>query len=73
MASRLRILLDAVGLAATEGSRAAGEGGGQAVLRQTQRAVQSIVPALKEHGAESGIGAQFVVQVIVQQWIILFM
>lgn len=32
-------------------------------LRQAQRALQSILPALKEHGAEAGIGGQAVVQV----------
>lgn len=67
MASRLRSLLDAVCAAAAvgEGSASGGGGGGaRATLRQTQKAVQSVVPALKAHGSEAGVGAHFVVQVI---------
>lgn len=71
MASRLRSLLDAVcstPAAFGEGAGASGVdigvgGGGKAALRQTQRAVQSVVPALKAHGAEAGVGAYFVIQV----------
>lgn len=69
MASRLPTLLNAVCAAAAgrEGfsgtSGGAGGGGARAALRQTQKAVQSIVPALRAHGAEAGVGAHFVVQV----------
>lgn len=67
MATRLRSLLDAVCAAAarSEGLSGGGGGGGgaRAALRQTQKAVQSVVPALKAHGAEAGVGAHFVVQV----------
>lgn len=68
MASRLRSLLDTVCAAAagSEGFSAAGGGGGggaRVALRQTQKAVQSVVPALKAHGAEAGVGAHFVVEV----------
>ncbi|CAM9932769.1 unnamed protein product, partial [Ectocarpus sp. 13 AM-2016] len=69
MASRLRSLLDAVCAAAAGGEGLAnGEGGGgaRAALRQTQKAVQSIVPALKAHGSEAGVGAHIVVQVFVE-------
>lgn len=63
MASRLRPLLDEVCAAATAGDSSSDGGGGKATLRQTQKAVQSVVPALKAHGAEAGVGAQFVVEV----------
>ncbi|CAM9175365.1 unnamed protein product [Ectocarpus sp. 12 AP-2014] len=69
MASRLRSLLDAVSAAAAGGEGlSSGEGGGgaRAALRQTQKAVQSVVPALKAHGSEAGVGAHFVVQVFVE-------
>ncbi|CBJ49062.1 conserved unknown protein [Ectocarpus siliculosus] len=70
MASRLRSLLDAVCAAAAGGEgRSSGGGGGggaRAALRQTQKAVQSVVPALKAHGSEAGVGAHFVVQVFVE-------
>lgn len=64
MASRLRTLLDAVCAAAAGSEGFSGTSGGdRAALRQTQKAVQSVVPALKAHGAEAGVGAHFVVQV----------
>lgn len=64
MASRLRTLLDEVcAAAASTESFSGGGGGARAALRQTQKAVQSVVPALKAHGAEAGVGAHFVVQV----------
>lgn len=65
MASRLRTLLDTVCAAATgsEGFSSGGGGGARVALRQTQKAVQSVVPALKAHGAEAGVGAHFVVEV----------
>ncbi|CAM9439904.1 unnamed protein product [Ectocarpus sp. 6 AP-2014] len=69
MASRLRSLLDAVCAAAAGGeglSSGGGGGGARAALRQTQKAVQSVVPALKAHGSEAGVGAHFVVQVFVE-------
>ncbi|CAM9381439.1 unnamed protein product [Ectocarpus fasciculatus] len=67
MASRLRSLLDAVCAAAAGGEGlATGGGGARAALRQTQKAVQSVVPALKTHGSEAGVGAHFVVQVFVE-------
>ncbi|CAM9340670.1 unnamed protein product [Ectocarpus sp. 12 AP-2014] len=69
MASRLRSLLDAVCAAAAGGeglSSGEGDGGARATLRQTQKAVQSVVPALKAHGSEAGVGAHFVVQVFVE-------
>lgn len=62
MASRLRSLLGAVCEGATTGEGSVG-GGGRAALRQTQKAVQSVVPALRAHGAEVGVGAHLVVQV----------
>lgn len=64
MASRLRVLLDEVCAAAAcrEGLSVAGVGA-RAVLRQTQKAVQSIVPALRAHGAVAGVNAHFVVEV----------
>eukprot|EP00903_Cladosiphon_okamuranus_P012984 g12116.t2 len=68
MASRLRTLLDTVCAAAagSEGfSNSGGDGGARAALRQTQKAVQSVVPALKAHGAGAGVGAHFVVKVFV--------
>eukprot|EP00752_Nemacystus_decipiens_P002133 g2034.t1 len=67
MASRLRTLLDAVCAAAagSEGFSGGAGGGGRVALRQTQKAVQSIVPALKAHGAEAGVGGHFVVEVFV--------
>ena len=61
IASRLHDFLDAVSTAASTSD----DGGGKVMLRQTQKAVQSIVPALKEHGAEAGVSAHFVVQVCV--------
>ncbi|CAM9545090.1 unnamed protein product [Scytosiphon promiscuus] len=70
MATRLRSLLDAVCAAAagSEGLSGGGVvgGGARTALRQTQKAVQSVVPALKAHGAEAGVGAHFVVQVFVE-------
>lgn len=64
MASRLRMLLDTVCAAAAGSEGFSGGGGGARVaLRQTQKAVQSVVPALKAHGAEAGVGAHFVVEV----------
>jgi len=64
MASRLRTLLDEVcAAAASTESFSGGGGSARAALRQTQKAVQSVVPALKAHGAEAGVGAHFVVQV----------
>lgn len=64
MASRLRTLLDTVCATAAGSEDFSGGGGGARVaLRQTQKAVQSVVPALKAHGAEVGVGAQFVVEV----------
>lgn len=66
MASRLRSLLNAVCAAAAGGEGLSSGGGGgraRAALRQTQKAVQSVVPALKAHGSEAGVGAHFVVQV----------
>lgn len=68
MASRLRTLLEAVcfNASSAEGMASgsvAGGFGGKVALRQTQKAIQSIVPALRTHGAEAGIGAHFVVQV----------
>lgn len=62
MASRLRALLDAVGAAATSGAGSAASGC-TAALHQTQKAVQSIVPALRANGASVGVGAHVVVQV----------
>ena len=59
MASRLRSLLGAVCASATTGEGV----GGRAALRQTQKAVQSVVPALRAHGAEVGVGAHLVAQV----------
>lgn len=60
MASQLRDVLDAVSNAAsTSGS------GDRVMMRQTHKAVQSIVPSLKEHGSEAGISAHFVVKVTV--------
>lgn len=65
MASRLRTLLDTVCAAAagSEGFSGGVGGGARVALRQTQKAVQSVVPALKSHGAEAGVGAQFVAEV----------
>lgn len=63
MASRLRTLLDTVCASGSEGFSGAGGGGARVALRQTQKAVQSVVPALKAHGAEAGVGAHFVVEV----------
>lgn len=62
MASQLRALLDAVCAAATSGAGSAASGSREA-LRQTQKAVQSIVPALRANGANAGVGAHVVVQV----------
>lgn len=61
MASRLHSLLGAVCAGATTEEGVVG--GGRAALRQTQKAVQSVVPALKAHGAEVGVGAHLVAQV----------
>lgn len=64
MAARLRSLLCAVSDAAVAGMESTGHEGGKVALLQTQAAVQSMVPALRSYGAQVGVGAHFVVQVI---------
>lgn len=70
MASRLRTLLNAVCAAAKEDEGGEAGGGSRAALRQTQKAVMSVVPALKAHGAEAGVGAHFVVQVRMREGVV---
>ncbi|CAM9117936.1 unnamed protein product [Choristocarpus tenellus] len=67
MAVGLPVLLDVLGASAVaEASGGVRGSDGEGSVRLTQQAVRTIVPALKEHGKKSGVGAQYVVEVFVR-------